>query len=614
MARPQFDYLPQTDEAIGAARRPVALPSVVQTAPLDEYETSGYGEASVPTAEDYARAEAERQMSIARAAEERNRRMGGTYNAELANVAKASRAKRADAAARGLRLTDPSVAAQGDVAEGQEQFLDSARLLGGRTATTRRNPLYHPTQQAVGTQRVTNVMQEPLQQGITEAAVYREQAAAQTMEDVADRQLQAMTQLRANQQAQAQREAAQIERIRHVNDLATKAADTFAKTQDVDPGRYWRSQPAFMKFIAALAAGLKGWAGRTDATSHITDAIAMDIDAQKAAISKASANVGNLQSQAAREESLYGQILAQTGSEREADLIYTKALLEHGAARTAAVLQRTNVPLMRAQAELQLNALRQHISQVDLQLQKQAIASTPTITTVRRNVSDPDVRRLLVERGKAGIKDVSEGRARIGETARGREESQAKIALEEMKGGADSLEERKFRFQQRAELNKGEKAATRQAAIAGIRQYMTDYGEDIPGRTEFAVPGFNEGIINEMSPEGRREQLRRNAIGKWAATVLTGANVSPTQEAFLTDLVEGVDLSGDQIRTGMADLLSLLEAEQATSERALEPRAAAEYRRQSEDELPDYDPLVGGRQRSNTGVEAEAARLGGRLR
>lgn len=537
--------------------------------------------------------------------------------AAMASVqARVDAARKADAARRG----DPTYGAQEMQDDGTADFATAFRETGRPgTAVTSRRPFYRETKQYNDTMRGTatqpGLVDEviPLAGQVQQAELEQQAIAASSMEEMADRQLQAMTQLRANQQASADRGAAQLDRQRRMNDLALKAADDLAASADVDPGKGWADAPLWSKFFAVIGAGLMGWAGHADPLSHIRAVTDQSIRAQEAALAKKQLRVGNLTNQAALEESLYEKIQAESASKLEGDLVYTKAILMHAQQQAMARLQRAGVQVLNSQQQQFMNGLQQEVAGIDLQLNKQAAANTPTVTTMRPAYNS-DQRGLLRELGKQGLKDASAGRAAVVDTAQKREASAAKLAEDQAAGGPGSIEERKFRFQQRTELNKGEKAATRQAAIAAIQGYQGTYGDDIPGRTETTIPIINEGLRNEFSQAGRKEQLQRNLIGKWAATVLTGANVSPTQEAFLTDLVEGKELSGDQIRSGMSDLLSALESEQATAERALEPEAAAEYRGVSTDQLPDFAPKTGGRQRSGGSAQDEAAALGGKLR
>jgi hypothetical protein len=543
------------------------------------------------------------------------------YNEEMRRVAIASRRRRTAAAQAAIDARDPAAQAAGQVAAGERQFNQAFDAMGRRVVSTSPRPGHAQTKRftdtMIGPDGRSGLVQEaaPLQRNVDAAETNRQMIAAEALEDVADRQLAAMTQLRANQQAQAQREAAQIDRIRHVNDLATKAITRFDEVKDVDPGRYWRSQPAFFKFIAAIAAGLKGWAGRTDATAHITDAIAMDIDAQKAAIAKASANVGNLQSQAAREESVYGQILAQTSSEREADLTYTKALLQHAQFEMAARLERAGVSVLNAHQQRTFNSLQQQIASVEMQLGKVAAANTETVTTVRSPYTSGQ-QRALGKLADAGVANMTEGRKALIGTMGAREEQASKERIAGATHGPDSLEERKFQRDMRKDLAGGEKGAAVETALKLSQEYLADYAEDVPGRTEGGISG--DAWAREpswwQSDAGKRESKRRDLISQWYATALTGANVSDRQEEFLDRLARDPDMSGDEIRAGVQDLQESLLAYQATTQRIAEPQAEADYRGVSVDQMPARDQKLGGRQRSNTGVDAEVEALGGRLR
>lgn len=567
---------------------------------------------------------------------------------EVAMKAAAEESRRRRTAAAQARMQDPQAEALYQGQQADQEFGGVVGALSARAPTYRvENPAYPATRRytdkmigapaqvqrdrkgrpvagpdgrpvviAPATEGLVDEVPE-LQRNADVAAIAREQIAAEAMGDAAEQHRQANERLYANQQAQARRQGEQLDRVRRANDLASAAADKFAESADVDPSRYWRNAPAWQKFTAALGAALLGWAGRTDPTAHITGAIANDIDAQKSAIAKRSQGVSDTRAQVGLEESLYHQILAQTGSEREADLIYTQALLQHAQSEMAARLQKAGVSVLNETQKLAFNGLQQELANITRQLELTAATNVPSrMVGGGPAIADKDVRHLLVKKGDAATARGAAMGASVIDTAQKREASAAKLAETQAASGPGSLDERKFRFQQKTELNKGEKAQTRAALIDGIRGYMSEFGPDIPGRSEWTIPILDEGIVNEFAKSSdpvRRETLMRQAIGAWGATVLTGANVAPEQKAIFDAMAAGEDLSGDQIRTGMRLLLEFAESEQRHAERSLEGDAAAERRGVSPDELPGMQPQYGGRQRRGSDAD-DAADLGGTLR
>lgn len=538
--------------------------------------------------------------------------------AQAAVMAKVEAAKRADAQRRG----DPTYGAQEMQQGGQASFGQAFEALGAPGTVSRSpRPFYRETKQynerMAGTAQQPGLVDEvvPLAQQTQQAELEQNRIAAESMEEMADRQLKAMTMLRANQQAAAERGTAQLQRQQKVNDLALAAADDLAKTADTDPGKGWADAPLWSKFFAVIGAGLMGWAGNSDPTAMIRSVTEQSIRTQEAALAKKQARVGNLQNQAGLESSLYEKIQADSASKMEGDLVYTKAILMHAQQQAMARLQRAGVQTLNAQQQQFLNSLQQEVAGIDLELGKQAAANTPTVTTMRPAYNS-DQRGLLREAGKQGLRDASAGQAAVVDSAQKREASAAKLAEAEVQHGPGSLEERKFQREQRKDVAGGEKGAAVETALRLTQDYLKDYGEDIPGRTEGGVGG--EAYFSEpnwwRSEEGKREVNRRALLSHWYATALTGANVSESQEQFLSDLVRDPKMSGDQIRVGLADLQRSLELYQQTSQRIAEPEAEAEYRGIAADMMPAREQKTGGRTRSNTGVQSEAEALGGKLR
>lgn len=545
---------------------------------------------------------------------------------EVAMKAAAEDSRRRRTAAAQARMQDPQAEAVYQGQQADQEFGDVVGALSARAPTREvANPAYPATRRytdkMLGTPEREGLVEqvEPLTQRTDAALVAREQIAAEAMQSAADQHKQANEQLYANQQAQARRQGEQLDRVRRANDLAAATADKFAATAEVDPGRYWRDAPAWQKFTAVLAAGLLGWAGRTDPTAHITNAIATDIEAQKAAIAKASQRVGDSREQSGLETSLYHQVLAQTGSEREADLIYTQALLQHAQSEMAARLTKAGVTVLNEQQKAAFNGLQQEVANVTRQLELTAATNVPSrLVGGGPAIADRDVRGLLVAKGKADIARRGASDASVVDTAQKREASGAKLEEARLQHGPDSLEERKLQREMRKDQTGGEKGAAVETALRLTQDYLDDYADDIPGRTEGGVGG--EAYFHEpswwQSAAGKRESKQRNLLSQWYATALTGANVSETQEKFLDDLARNHDMSGDEIRAGLKDLQRSLEIYQSTYQRTAEEGAQADYRGVSVDELPQRDPKTGGMQRNNRpgGVADEAERLGGTLR
>lgn len=513
--------------------------------------------------------------------------------AALASVqARIQAAKDADAKRRG----DPTYGAQEMQSAGEAQFGQAFEALGapGRAQTSPR-PFYRETKQYNDTMRGTlqqpGLVDEvvPLAGQVQQAELEQQEIAASSMEEMADRQLQAMTQLRANQQAAADRGRAQLDRQQRMNDLALKAADDLASSADVDPGKGWADAPLWSKFTAVLAAGLLGWAGASDPTSHIRAVADQSIRAQEAALAKKQQRVGNLTNQASLEQSLYEKIQAESASKLEGDLVYTKAILMHAQQQAMARLQRAGVKVLNGQQQQFMNGLQQEVAGIDLQLNKQAAANTPTITTMRPAYNS-DQRSLLKEAGKQGLKDASSGSAAVVDSAQKREDMSGKARIEADKaareGGDKLLRGEGGILKELASFDS--RVGPQQGVVTLIEDMEKQYaGKDIPGISpgalgegaggwdaagRYAMPGASESAKVDSQIKAIKEALGRAQS--------QGAITPEELDNFSNYIESGLFLGGDaRFRQNLGEVKEMLNARIQSAERVLSQEAREYYHR-----------------------------------
>jgi hypothetical protein len=322
---------------------------------------------------------------------------------------------------------------------------------------------------------------------------------------------------------------------------------------------------------------------------------------------------------------MYADIRAKTQDEREADAIYALAKAENMKAQFESFAVRNAIPSVMAQQQQNRLAIEQMVADRRLTLEKIAAHNVKRRTVVSkayRAVRDPatgQVYRVPV----GGPGDVAVGKYALDQADKNRGAARdvlGNVVVENIKAGAKSDEadraERKFQYEMRKDQAGGEKGAAVETALQLAKDWLADYGEDVPDRTEGGIGG--EAYLSApswlSSKEGRREQKLRSNTGQWFASALTGANVAPEQKEFIDKLQAGTSMSGDELRAGMRDLVRTLEIYQSTYQRSAEEAAQAGYRGVDESQLPTRDQKTGGMKRSNTGVDAEAAALGGTLR
>jgi hypothetical protein len=465
------------------------------------------------------------------------------------------------------------------------------------------------------------------------SAIEEENLTAEEMAAEAARQrAQGEQSLLQAQQAEQIRNRQMDAEMQTTQDYVTemrRAAQQLSSAAEIDPSRHWASRTAGQKFLAGIGMMLGSAPGSSPGVNPgfeaLKDSIRMDIDAQKANFDQDVSAFGARANAVDAQQGMLSALRSKFGDDRAAELALEGARLEQAKRTIDMLLAKGASQQAKAQGEIMKSQLDQAAADVRLQLEQRARANPKTIYKTGYKMGGPlaDAYRK-VELQKIG----AEGKAaEAGAIAGAKAEAELpyKIAEEGAKNEAKNAEldmkERHFRFDQRKAIAGGEKGAAVETALQLTNDYLADYGEDVPGRSEAGIGG--EAIISEpsifgwkpfASEEGQREQSRRETLAHWYATALTGANVSEKQEKFLEKLATDPTLSGDAIRQGLTELKRSLEVYQSTMQRTAEDVAEAEYRGVDPSQMPARDPKTGGRQRSNTGVDAEAAALGGKLR
>jgi hypothetical protein len=519
-------------------------------------------------------------------------------------------------------------AAEGTAADEYERAgLTQLGMQGAQTVSSVANPNYGLTKKYVDTSRRITDQMPGAHQAVDDAEMVRAVKVADFMEEQANRQSEAISDMQARQFAQEEQAFEAQERSKKAYALVDQTTKRMADAPAVDPNRWWSSRSDGQKFGAVL-----GMLGRGvhmgDPLGAIMPMIDRDIEAQKATFAQMQAASGAAANQANISRGLYADIRAQTQDEREADEIMRIARLEQAKQQFEAMAAQTAIPSIKAAQDVTRLAFDQSIADRRMQLDKIAAHNVKRKTVVSKAyqmVQLPNGQVVRVPVGGPGQMaaakyaleqaDKSRGDARkiLGEETIEGVKAGNKAREDAEKG---SLEERKFQYQQRKDQAGGEKGAAVETALGLGRDYLADYGENVPGRTEGGIGG--EAWLSEpgwwQSDEGLRESKRRETLSMWYATALTGANVSKKQEEFLDRLATDTSMSGNEIRAGVEDLNRSLEIYQSTYQRGAEEAAQADYRGVAPEQLPQRDPKTGGRTRSNTSDADQAAALGGKLR
>lgn len=455
-------------------------------------------------------------------------------------AAEESRRRMADAAARAEIENNPAASARlrseaaGSAAEG------ALYELGRRKVSVRENKAYGPTKRydetMLGTQGRPGLLDQTVdaQRAMDASTIARQQVVAEAMGRAADMQRQAMGRLEENQRAQAQRISDQLARVGRANELAAMTAEKFAQTPPPDRGRFWRNAPAWQKFFAGLQAAAAGWVGHPDPTAHITAAIEQDLQSQKDAIAQASQAVSDARAQSQLQGSLYHDILGAVGHEREADLVYTKAMLESAHADLVAQLENANVQVLSDGQRASLIGMQSKIAEVTKALEVESAKNVPFFVSASPYYN-ADQRAVLRHGATAAIDEGVAARADVTKAGMQREETKSKLQLEYDKLAAAS--------RSKSDTDKRLESQQRMWVVAQTRARISEHKALSEWRSKYAneIPGFAWGIgwmrpkPGEINPLwGKEEEAAYNSLHRAVMIRLraeSGAAIGVSEEA-----------------------------------------------------------------------------------
>lgn len=439
MADPRYDFEPGSEEALAAARAPVAPPSEFQRASAEAAPNS-----SEMTQEDYLRLMDPRVLNapVDVAAAE-----ASVINDELAQAeALKQDAMKSQAALQG---SSPDMA-QENAAVGAGLYGSASENLQKKVVTRSPRPGYGPNKAALEKEGKLISEVPKLQGNVQEAELGQAMMQSDLLQAEADKQQELHAEMIGRQQAQAAREQAVRQKVFETQDVVQKSVAEAAKASDIDPDRAWGEKGIGAKIAAVIAAGLLGWAGM-DPFAHINSVIQNSLDAQKYNRDQKRAQVGIATNAANAQLSAYDQIRAQIGDEQVADEAYRLRSLQVIYAQAEAKLADAGVTVLSEKQKLFMNGLEQQITEQMRRVGVATEANTPYVTSVRPALSGLAA-KLEYEKGKTGLGMMAQGAeqavSETGQNQRQTNAAQIDIAKEERaaaaRGGEAPPEERRI--------------------------------------------------------------------------------------------------------------------------------------------------------------------------
>lgn len=481
MYGPQFDYDPQSDEAVAAALSPAPASAMARGS---AFPGSDYGEASVPTEADYAAAAERQAWGTAGSAQQ---------FADQARASQAAIARRAAAALDPAARADAAASAY--AADANALSAAANAYAPGRTVA---RPTYQATKNYTTAQAGNVAAEQSYAHQVSSETLAENAAATDLMERMAQRQHDLNVDMQASAFARAEKIRAAREKVDGVNSEIARLSSDFMKSADVDPGRFWASRTAFQKFAAVMSSAMLGFA-RMDPFSHLQAAVREDIDAQRSNIAARRERLGAMENVASRQRAVLHDLRATLGDEQIAENALYISRMEQFKAEMTAKLMAAGQGRLTAEQNLLLSKVDQDIAKKRHEIDIIAVRNTPTTYVGPRMVLPAEVRKDY----RAQASDLRKASVAATQAGIGVASDREKLASAETVAGAklaaDAAQQREQAQQQKehgphgvqAQLEKfAEKTGPAFKVIALIDELRAKHpGGEFPGFSKMAYGG-----------------------------------------------------------------------------------------------------------------------------
>jgi hypothetical protein len=491
--------------------------------------------------------------------------------------------------ARGMSPAHELAGAEGAVADMYEQAgLEGLGMQGAQTVSSVANPDYGLTKRYVDTSRGITDAMPAAHAAVDDAEMVRAVKVADFMEEQANRQSEAISDMQARQFAQEEQAFEAQDRSKTAYALVDQTTKRMMDAPDVDPNRWWTSRSDGQKFAAGLAMLGRG-VHMGDPLGAILPLIDRDIDAQKASFGQLQAASGAAGAQANAARGLYADIRAQTQDEREADEIMRIARLEQAKQQFEAMAAQTAIPSIKAAQDVTRLAFDQTIADRRMQLDKIAahnVKRKAVVSKAYQMVQLPSGQVVRVPIGGPGQAaaakyaleqaDKNRGASRdvLAENVKGQASTEGQIAVNAAKAQAEAeAAESGINPENRRMIAKETAVPNRVRQLAGdLIKIIEERGGDVPG-VGWRIPGLGT-ATHSLTAEARRFKKLNDELNQYNIVDLTGAVSSEKQDKILESITS--DSETERLQ-GLRDLQRAMDVHINTIE-AADPKAAKAIR------------------------------------
>lgn len=432
-----------------------------------------------------------------------------------------------------------------------------------RVQSSRDNPIYGATQDYIKDAQGAMGMQREGQLAGMEADLAAQREIAFETEELARRQRDAEIDMQAREAVRAQDLQAQLDHSREVESKIASAADRLAQAEDIDPGRVWANKSSGQKFLATLGAVMSTMANVPNPMGIINNAIAADIDAQKANLAKRRGVVGARQDEFNAARQVWNDMRATASTEREADIMMEQARLQSAKAQMDAMAARQKVPQMNAKALELRGDIDAKMAQNTLELERLRVATPRRIVSSRfvlpKEIRDANRKRAMeLEKQGREIEKIRE---------KGRVDARAAGAQERAKSKREIAKD----------------TGQIRAAKRRLQAYKEKIADDVPGVTWASGVNIGDALEGQESM-AERKAIAHQVLGAVQSGVLTDADVEFGSGEFISPNSEGA------VRAWVDMRLKQLDDALDLAERGFEREEIADYRNIDESMLQEYAP------------------------
>lgn len=291
------------------------------------------------------------------------------------------------------------------------------------------NPMYGPTKEFISNTKDALQAEREQTAAAVEFGRLRDVQLAQAHDMEVREAATELSVMKAKENLYQQEKEQVFNAQKQIQDTMQDVSRQIQASPDIDPNRYWADKSAGFKFVAALAAGLRGFSGDRNAMSHIENAIHRDIEAQKESFSQRVVSANVVGQRASMANNLFAQVMEKVQDERAAEMVLENIRLEQAKRQIEAQSMQLGTPIAQANGQTMLAHLDQKMEQNKLQLASMAAANPKRFTRTVHVLSGPD-RELGMNRHASELKiaeqTAGEMAKAIGEGASREQERQDK--------------------------------------------------------------------------------------------------------------------------------------------------------------------------------------------